>query len=65
MFNVAKYIGCFSSLARGSVHLVDKPGCFVEKHEKNPVDSAKITCQLDILGVLADLVALMQPPSQP
>ena len=34
MFNSAKYIGGFSTLARVSGHLVDKPMQIVDKHEK-------------------------------
>ena len=34
MFNSAKYIGGFSTLAKVSGHFVDKPMQIVDKHEK-------------------------------
>ena len=41
MFNSAKYIGGFSTLARVSGHLVDKPMQIVDKHEKLPRFSSR------------------------
>jgi len=63
MFNSSKYIGGFSSLTRGSVHLVNKPGYFVEKPEKKQVHIAKILCQKDKFGYLLAIAAFMQPPT--